>query len=72
MRMVWFGTNYNEPKFELVRLVHGIRHSLRARNRVGRPAESRVEADRWMRQKAAAGRLGEWPKWRKAKRRVAW
>jgi hypothetical protein len=56
-RMVWLERHHYHPEFEIARMRM---RSLRAYNRVERPAESRVEADRWNRRRFA-GRLGEWP-----------
>jgi hypothetical protein len=69
MRMVWHERNYNDPRFELRRLEHRMgRGKSLARNRVERPSESRVEADRWSRRRFP-GLTGEQPLQRKAKRR---
>ena len=64
-RMVWFKRNYHYPEFEIARM-H--KRRIRAYNRVERPAESRVKADRWNRQRFP-GRTGEWPLNQKARRR---
>jgi hypothetical protein len=55
VRLVWH--NGNCPKFEIAR---SRKRSLRAYIRAQRPQESRIEADRWSRQRFA-GLLGHWP-----------
>jgi hypothetical protein len=64
--MVWLDRNRNAPEFELIRLEKSMQ-GVRAHNRVQRPAESRVGADRWLRRRFG-GRLSEWPRWRKARK----